>query len=160
MSLDSYHLNFSFTDKQIKQLINYSSTDPLVLQFTSDAKRFKNLSTFEAWLGKNPSYFVFSDKGENLIALVWFSHKKMPISGFAEFNWSLALRVYGEARGKGLAKEFLNLALTIFKNQSPDRKIWLATSFDNLAAIKTYQKLGFKKVSEPNEKGKILMILG
>ena len=159
MSLD-YHLNFSFTDKQIKQLINYSNTDPLVKEFTSDKKRFKNLSAFEAWLGKNPSYFVFSDKGENLIALVWFSHKKMPISGFAEFNWSLALRVYGEARGKGLAKEFLNLALTIFKNQSPDRKIWLSTSFDNLAAIKTYQKLGLKKVSEPNEKAKILMVLG
>ena len=160
MSIKEFKLKKQLEKKQIRQLLEISQFDSLIKKFTSDEKRFKDLVSFKTWSKHTPDKFVFLDEEDNLIALVWFSHKKMPISGFAEFNWSLALRVYGEARGKGLAKEFLDLALTIFKKQSPDRKIWLSTSFDNLAAIKTYQKLGFKKVSEPNEKGKILMMLG
>lgn len=159
MSIKEFKLKRQLEEKQIKQLLEISQTDPLIKKFTSDEKRFKDLATFGTWSKHTPDKFVFVDEEANLIALVWFSHKKIPIIGFQGYDWSLALRVYAKVRGRGLAKEFLNLALNSFRRQFPDRKLWLTTSFNNLAAIQTYEKFAFKKVSQANENGKILMVL-
>lgn len=159
MLLKEYSMSSHLNEKQVYQLLEFSRKDSLVKKFTSDAKRFKDRTAFNEWLDKTPDKFVFSDIKGNLVALLWFSHKKMPINSFEGYDYSLAIRVYGPARGKGLAEKFLKTALDLFKDQFPDKKIWLSTSFNNQAAIKIYEKVGFKKVSEPNENGKILMIL-
>jgi len=151
--------NPNFKEKQIQQLLSYSQNDPLVLRYTSDKKRFADLPSFHKWNEKTPHKYIFTDEADNLLALVWFSHKKIPVAGYKDYQWSLALRIYGKSRGKGLAKEFINLALENFRAKFPDRKIWLSTSADNLAAIKTYKRFNFQEISKPNENNKILMIL-
>jgi ribosomal protein S18 acetylase RimI-like enzyme len=151
--------NSNFTERQIQQLLYSSKKDPLILEFTSDKQRFADLVTFKKWSKKTPHKYIFTDENNDLFALVWFSHKKIPVAGYKDYHWSLALRVYEKARGKGLAKEFMSVALKDFSNKFPDRKIWLSTSFDNLAAIRTYKRFNFKQISKPNEDNKILMIL-
>ena len=71
----------------------------------------------------------------------------------SEFDTTAAIRLYGEARGKGLSRWFLDVALKRYG----DANYWLRTSSDNVSAIKTYEGLGFKIASAPDDENKIIL---
>jgi len=69
------------------------------------------------------------------------------------YSFTFAIRLYGNARGKGLAVKFMQAVFADFK---PER-IWLETGKDNLAALKTYWRFGFRRVAESKNQ-KVLMV--
>lgn len=156
-----YKFKKGITAKQIDQLVQYSKTDPTIQKFTSDPVRFKDKKSAKQWLAGVIPY-TLSDQGGNLLGLTWFHKKLLPERKYTEkldstrFPLTFAIRIYGEARGKGYATEFMKKSFEDFKPGN----VWAETSFDNFPTIKLSEKFGFRKVTEPDERGKIIMILG
>ena len=164
-TLDSYTIKKGLADKQIDQLINYAQTDD-GLKFTSDPKRFKNRKSFDEFSKEILAYYVLADKEDNLLGIIWFHdldlylNKEKP----SEYGISFAIRLYGEARGKGLALPFTEEVMADFEQSEefknhPHPKIWLSVSPENEPAVKLYRKLGFKDLEINKEYNKLLMVL-
>ncbi|PIR62145.1 MAG: hypothetical protein COU65_04885, partial [Candidatus Pacebacteria bacterium CG10_big_fil_rev_8_21_14_0_10_42_12] len=78
------------------------------------------------------------------------------------YGVTFAIRLYGKARGKGLAKKITDITLSAYMKSDDYRAagsngFWLETSETNLAAVNTYNTL-FTQVSDSNERGKIVMV--
>jgi len=156
------------TTHHVKKLIYYSSNDDLVLKFTQDRKRYRDLKTFNK--GKNSRfYYSLVGRKNEFAGVVWFSKKAIPNKNFLvefdskNYGITFGLRIYGKFRGRGLSLPFLKEAIKRYKKtksfkENKANKFWISTSFDNLAAIVTYTKCGFEKVSKKDPKGKIIMI--
>ena len=139
-------------DCQIDQLISFSNNDSLVKKNTSDPIRFKNHQSFKEWLKKGRLIYTLIDSNSNLLGITWFGQKQAPQNISADFT--IALRLYGPARGQKLAVPFVKFVFKdLLENKKEIKSLWLETSKDNLPAIKTYQKLNFKKRKElPNNR--------
>jgi len=144
-----FEIKKGILDRQIDQLIEYSLNDESVGKFTSDRERFKNRQAFEEWQQKGREIFTLNNNN-NLVGIVWTGLKEKQIGG-KKYNKTFAIRIYGEARGKGLALGFMRSCIK-------EKGYWLETSNDNLAAKALYSKFGFKEVSKVDENGKIIMI--
>jgi RimJ/RimL family protein N-acetyltransferase len=142
----------SITESQIDELINYSITDPQIIKYTADQTRFGTRSAYNDWLDrKHPIIYTLSNKEANLCGLIWFE-KDDSIEGC---EYTFAIRLYADARGKGLSFDFMKQSFDDLKPQS----VWLKCSADNIPANLTYQKFGFKQITEPDENNKITFVL-
>ncbi|MFA5532773.1 MAG: GNAT family N-acetyltransferase [Candidatus Shapirobacteria bacterium] len=140
-------------DCQIDQLIEYSNTDIEIKKNTTDSTRFKNRDMFNQWLKKGRIIYSLIDKNKNLLGIIWFGQKDPPIK--LKANFTFAIRIYGPARGQGLSQIFLKTTFDdLLKNQSKSQitGFWLETFSTNLAAIHTYEKFGFKKVDQIDDR--------
>lgn len=159
------------SDHQIDQLISYANTEKAIQRFTSDPKRFQNKNSFEKWRQKGRSIYVLENNTGDLLGLIWFGGEEIPsekkfTKRFDTFKYGVtfAIRIYQQARGKRLARKFMGLAFSAYR-QSEEYKalsrnsIWLETSADNIPAVTAYRNFGFHQVTEPDEKNKILMVL-
>ena len=157
------------TDKQITQLIEFTNTDPLILANTSDKERFKNRASFEKWFEKKRKIYSLIDNDKNLLGIIWFGIKQIPkeldLENFNASSYSItfSIRLYSTARGKRLSHQFMEKALNLYKQtneylKNPEKGMWLVTNSDNKAAIKTYEKIGFKFVCNLEDK-RIFMTL-
>jgi len=145
-----FKIKKGISEKQIDQLIEYSLTDESVGKFTSDRERFKDRQAFDEWRKKGREITVMTNDNGDLLGIFWDGFMEMPL-GDKKYDKTFAIRIYGEARGKGLAFGFM-------KNCIKGKGYWLETSDDNLAAKALYSKFGFKQVSEVDENGKIIMV--
>lgn len=167
---NKFYIKTGISHQQIKQLINFSKTDKLIKRFTSDPKRFESMQAFKKWQKKKRKIYTLTDKNNNLLGLVWFGKKFFPKNqnlikkiDTKKYGITLAIRLYHEARGKGIAHIFLAKALKHYKTTQEyknisSKGIWLGTDKSNLRAKKTYLKLGFAQITKPNHKGRILMV--
>lgn len=160
-----YKINEGLTEKQISKLITYTKDDPEIKKYTSDVTRFKDRKSFDEWLVESRTIYSLTDSDDNLLGIIWFSQKQLPEENYLErldknqYETTFAIRMYGTARGKGLAKKFMNDVFTKYTT-SHSAKIWLLTSADNIPAKKLYENFGFKTVTKPDKEGKIVMIYG
>lgn len=145
-------IDSAITEAQINELIQHSNNDPEVVRKTSDSTRFKDREAFDEWLRSKPSIYVLTNETNRLLGIVWVQKMPCPVPK-PEFDTTAAIRLYGEVRGKGLSKWLLSEALNKYGNSN----FWLRTSSDNVSAIKTYEGLGFKIVSAPDEENKIIL---
>jgi len=152
--IDSTYKVINFlSDDNVEKLIKYSNSDAQIKKFTSDGKRFKNKLSFNEWLKKGRKVYCLVDKQNDLMGICWFGRKG---NGF-----TLALRIYGQARGRGLGYWFLKEAMANFMNEdeylkSTKKDWWLESSEYNIAAIKIYEKLGFKLSEKGTKTGKLI----
>lgn len=124
--------------KQVRQLLSYSQTDPEILKFTGDKKRFSSLSKFNKW-SKNRTIYTLTDKQNNLLGIIWFGKKN---------GITFAIRTYPPARGKGYSAKFLTKVMKDFLKSEDYKnmgggKIWLETHSNNFPAISLYTKTGW-----------------
>lgn len=155
------------TNAQINQLIEYSKSDDSLKKFTSDPQRFATREGFDKFSTHILAYYTLVDDSDNLMGLIWFDDFPLPATKgetFRGYGISFAIRIYADARGKGLAVPFTKISLEDFQKSNdyqnhPHYKIWLAVSPNNYPAISTYKKSGFKKIGFWEEKNKLLMVL-
>jgi ribosomal protein S18 acetylase RimI-like enzyme len=164
-NLIPYTIKKDLNEKQISQLIEYAATDE-GLKFTSDPKRFKDKDSFNEFSKEILAYYVLTNEEDDLMGIIWFHdldlylNKETP----SEYGISFAIRLYGEARGKGLALPFTEEVMADFENSEeykshPHKKIWLAVSPENEPAVKLYRNLGFKDLRIDETHNKLLMVL-
>ncbi len=173
----TYVIQDGITQDQINQLIAYTQDkdDIGIAQNTSDWKcgagRFASKENFNNWLKKGRSVFTLVSNTGKLVGIVWFGTEDIPTKGntfIPDFDPKLygityAIRLYDEARGKGLAIPYTRAALTRFRStqeyaSTPNQGVWLETNADNVPAISAYEKLGCHKVSRTTANGRILMV--
>lgn len=151
---------------QIDQLVTLTQTDPLIGQTTHDLERFKSVASITNWLQGSREVVVLLDPTDQLLGIVWVSQKPLPTLpveladlNLSQYSLTFAIRLYGLARGKGLAQEFLHSALEACLQAGRfTGKLWLETKATNVSAIKTYQKLGFQQIAGPDAEQEILMV--
>ncbi|HZZ98903.1 MAG TPA: hypothetical protein VFG51_03145 [Candidatus Saccharimonadia bacterium] len=167
--LGAFSLREGISSKQIAQLLAYTKTDAVVRRFSSDAERFKDEASANAWLTKGRTIYVMCDAQENLFGIVWFGSEQLPSAEYLEpiqlkdYQTTFAVRIYGEARGQHLARAFISAAHDAFKKtnlyqHSEAQGFWLETFVENAAAVAAYISFGYKQVTAPNADGKIIMI--
>lgn len=156
--------------RQVNELIKFTNADPLILATTKDTERFKDKATFNMWLKKNRKIYSLTDANKKLLGIIWFGNKNMPKNihystslDINKFTITFAIRIYGNARGKGFAKNFIKKTWEQYKETdeyktNPNKGIWLETNINNFAAVKAYKRVGFVLVSKPDSKGQVLMI--
>lgn len=145
------------TQKQIRQLIAYSNSDPQVMKNTNDSKRFANIESFDKWMKIPREIYTLTNKNDELLGIVWF--REQDLKSESEYGITFAIRIYGKARGKGLSEDFLKKAFDEYKKlRNPSKKFWLETRADNLSAINLYEKFGFKKLRDSDAGERIIMI--
>jgi ribosomal protein S18 acetylase RimI-like enzyme len=177
------------TDKHIDQLIAYSTDteDEGVQNNTSDKKRFKDREAVLHWREKGRSTTIITNDEGDLLGLSWMgaedihvgesdlqtdfviaTETRETVRAFnpSQYGVTFAIRVYGEARGKGLSSRLTKRAERQFKKTDAykallvDGKIhpWLEVSAENTPAVRSYRKSGYVEATAPNDDGKILMI--
>lgn len=162
----NWRIQRGITVDQIQQLVSFSHQDEQVMANTSDRSRFETIDKVGEWMKKRTVY-TLADNQDRLLGVIWFGRKPFPESRIlsspvvpGEYKVTLALRIYGDARGKHLAMKFLQPVMSNYLGQ-PENKdiegIWFETSATNLPIQTTFRKLWFVVVSQPNENGKILM---
>jgi len=154
----------------ISQVIKYANTDHAIKVYTRDPSRFKDKLSFNEWLQKGRSIYILTNKANDLYGIIWFGNEMMPSEkqfisdvNTKEYGVTFAIRIYAQARGKHLARKFMNVAFNVYHSSSEYRQIeqkgiWLETSADNYPALNAFKKFGFTRVTVPDDKNKILMI--
>ena len=143
-----YTLSSHITPAMIKQLIAYTKSDVAVQAYTEDTTRFRSLVSFATWKKKGRTIYALLEKENRLVGVFWIGESAPP-AALAKYPASrepmltFAVRLYAEARGKGLAAEFVLICLQTYFADHPLRAIWLKTKKNNVPAIHTYEKLGF-----------------
>lgn len=169
-------MDFNVTEgimpNQISQLIKFSNTDKIIMKTTSDATRFRDKKSFYTWRKKGKKIYTMEDQLGKLLGIVWFGEKRLASNkkfikkfDFKKYGITFSIRIYTEARGKGLSYGFMRDSWERFKktkdyNKNPNNGIWLETNQDNLPAVSLYKKFGFETISASDENGRIIMILG
>ena len=149
----NYKIVEGISEKNIKELILFSRQDEEVLKFTGDRERFANREKFDQWCEKGRYIYTLVDQEGKLGGIVWFGEK--------EGAWTLAIRMYGAARGRDWSHDFLFepmkklMERKVFKTTAV-KDWWLECSENNMPARKLYEKMGFKLSGKGKEEGKII----
>lgn len=143
-------------DAALEQQLVTKSRQPHILKFTpNDAgSRFKDLATLEQrWNSQKREYVWLIGPENDLAGIIWFGPKPFPLDlKLPEHPTdTFAIRLYENYLGKGLAKPFLEQALSIEHHRRLQQgeaplSIWGETDTTNPAAIATYDKIGFRHV--------------
>lgn len=149
--MNDFIFKSGITDSQIDELIYFANNDPQVLAYTNDKTRWVNRDAYNLWLEKKPIIYTLSNKTGNLCGFIWFREK----AGVPGFKYCFGIRLYADARGKGLSYDFMKQAFDDFKPTT----VWLECSADNIPAVSLYKKFGFVQITEPDSKNKIIMTL-
>ncbi len=159
--LSALWINTELSQKTETQLIAFSQSDELVKAQTHDATRFVSSAAIQEWLKGRELIVLESEQGD-LLGIVWLGQKFSPVAP-PEYQLTFAVRLYGVARGKGLATPFLKTAFQELKKtalwqENLGAKVWLATKAFNKPAIETYKTLGFQQFTEPDVEQEIVML--
>jgi ribosomal protein S18 acetylase RimI-like enzyme len=168
---DLYFIRTGIADEHIDVVINAANTDPDIEKNTSDKRRFANRYAYDAWLSKGRSIFTLVAPDATLAGLIWLGadQAKEPASytdgpvDLSEWGITFAIRTYPPHRGRGLAVPFIRSAIDVFVKSdayanAPHKGIWLEVVAENVAAVRSYEKVGFRTVGV-NAEGEFLMLM-
>jgi L-amino acid N-acyltransferase YncA len=158
--MDNLKIIDSLNNSQIKQLVEYTKSDSDIQRFTMDLERFSSEQSYQRWLERTKAHvFGLIDENENLVGFGWFNKKEFPRVELTatlnpeDYPYTNGIRIYGEARGKGIGSWFYKKIL----DECPG-KTWNLIASENIPSIKLHQKLGFVQVGDSDQNDKILMV--
>lgn len=157
------------TDSQIDQLIQYTNIDPEIQKNTSDLDRFKNRQSFDLWKKKNRVIYTLVNEQDNLLGIIWFGEKAMPNTKYpdnfdpSKYKATFSIRIYQEARGKGLARDFMVQTFSEYLSSKEylclkSKGIWIIVASDNKVGLKLYEHFGFKTIAKMHPENQEVMI--
>lgn len=139
-------------EEVVRQLKAYSLdvSDEGIQRYTSDRARFGE-GDYEAWYEKGRVPFALIEESSGRVAaLAWIGES--PLGDDAD-NWhTIAYRAYGEYRGKGIMKGFVQYAIDQYTQYYPGAKIWASIALANEASAGLGRALGFVDFKRTEEK--------
>ncbi len=129
--------------------------DPLVRQnsFTSEPVSLDNHSQwFLGRLHKDTSYLYVVETDATPVGQIRFEVE----NDDAEINYSMDK----DFRGQGIARDFLSIGITYFRDEYPGVKRLIArVKPDNVASNNVFEKLGFELQPESGEKSNVFLFV-
>lgn len=173
-----YSLSSGLTKSLIQDLLafTHNEPDPFVRATTSDWRggqgRFGSLANFARWVGQGRTIYSLVSQDAHLAGIIWFGERQIPSARFllppdldtSRYGLTFGIRLYGSARGAGLATTFARRSLTHFTGLPAyfavkAKGIWLETSADNAASIALASKLGAKRLASSfGDRGRALLV--
>lgn len=159
------------SELHLSSLLSYTNSDSDIAKYTNDLDRFGDKEKLANWMKKNRLIYVLESGQQDLLGIIWFGRKDVPLyfkrqtsKDLGFYGLTFAIRLYEEARGKGLSSPFLQTAFQKYKQteqfkQTAKKGFWLEVGLNNTTAIKTYTRFGFRNIVEDQQTQKILMIL-
>jgi hypothetical protein len=142
------------------------STQPHILEFTpKDAsERFVNREAYHNWHNNGHQVHWLLNKEYDLAGIIWYRNKQIPIKIQSPTNpvETFAIRLYEGYVGHHLSVPFMKESLKIEvelkrRDGLKTEAIWLETKVENIAAVKSYLKLGYEEVYR--DETKVVMIM-
>lgn len=170
-----FTLTIGLDEEHIGQLKQYSldETDAEIQSHTSDRQRFGE-GSYEEWYAKERTPFALVHKETGaLAALAWFGPKPLGRKSLRflseeelqkeniqeKGDWhTIVYRSYRPFRGRGIMRDFLQKALSVYLAHYPEAKLWAGVSTENAASAALAEKLGFKPDFVDTEKRWMTMI--
>jgi len=163
------------TETEVAQIKTYALDESdAQLAMTSDRKRFGE-GEYQTWYRKERTPFALvHNKSGTVAALAWFGPKPLGRKSMKYLsaeeqqqdettlesgNWhTISYRSYGDFRGKGLMKGFLNYVMDVYSSVIPEVQIWAIVDINNPASAALARKIGFEKSEEHSDDDHIVMI--
>ncbi len=154
------------SDENLENQLIKKSLQENVVKFTPNdySKRFGNLEMFKSWQAKGRKLFWLIGPNNDLAGIIWYGKSDLPYNLKLEEtpDETFAIRIYDGYTGKGLSNPFMRQTLRLFVEEKLKLGqklpvIWLETDFDNIPAIKSYTKFGYKEVHRDEKR--VTMIL-
>jgi len=132
-----------------------NNADLHLRDMTSDLDRFSSSERIAEWR-RARKVLCLLDRSASLIGIVWVGAKPLPRRNdyvdprlmHRERAWTtFAIRLYDDARGKGLSFDFAEHALGILLADQRSQSLWYQTRADNLAARSLGERMGFFEAS-------------
>jgi hypothetical protein len=158
-------------EKLVEQLKQYSldESDVELQENTSDKKRFGE-GSYPEWYAKGRVPFVLIEKNSGTLAAIsWLGPKPLGQKSMKYLSddeiskektmdageWhTISYRCYGQFRGKGLMRSFVQFTIDAYMQKYPNGKLWAIINTKNMASDALAEKLGFKaqmEVSHPED---------
>ncbi len=143
------------SDALVEKLTKLSQdeSDTELMQNTSDRTRFSP-DAYDAWLSKERYPFALVAEDGSLAALIWYGPEEMPTGGAGD---TIAFRSYPPYRGRGVMTDFSRFVMELHEKRRAEHQLWLATDAENVAGIRLYEKLGFVRHGEEDDR--LFMVL-
>lgn len=153
-----YHcspLTDAVADKLVARTLD--PADERLRAMTHDASRFSCREQIERWRRGARETICLIDSRDDLAGIFWVTEKSPPerddyfdpdlIRRHAP-SITVAIRLYGSARGHGLAKAFIEHSLEVLlRHRVPPPSLWYETRANNIAIRVLATQLGFEEVS-------------
>jgi hypothetical protein len=127
--------------------------DGLLREMTHDLSRFSSLAQLDRWRERDREALCLCDATGSLLGIFWVAEKPLParddyykpvLIRTHDPRLTVAIRLYGPARGRGLAKDFSAHALAEFLGHYPEPPaLWFETRADNLVTRSLGKRMGF-----------------
>ena len=133
-------------NKEIARALVEHSREEEIRRMTprDGTERFKDTTRAQRWHESRERVIYTLYHEEVLVGIVWFSNEQKPL---LDAEYTLAIRLYGDARGHGLAGNFLEAALHDFREIKQYKGgYWLATDITNVRAQHLYVGHRFEEV--------------
>lgn len=141
-----------WTNILAERLVAQSSEDGIPPRDASE--RFADLTAANRWHASKKRPVPYSLGREALHGFIWFSLNQNP--AVPDADYTMGIRMYLSARGKGLSKEFATIAHADLEERYQPFGIWLETDDTNKPALHLYESLGYEKVASVD--GRITMV--
>ena len=154
---EKFSIFVGLDEKAIARLktLSLDKNDAELQRNTSDFQRF-GLGLYEDWYKKERTLFALvHNKTGALAAIVWFGPK--PLHKGCKCH-TVGWRSYNPFRGKGLTKDFVNFAMSIYKKNLPDVKLWARIKKENTGSLGLAQNLGFQISEEFSDDVSLVLI--
>lgn len=152
----TFTLYRGWDDKLASNLVQ-RSTDADIIEWTprDHRDRFTNKETADTWFHRTSPRIIYSlFHASELAGVIWYSHA--PRIDLAA-DYTMAIRLYTPARGKGLASPLLRATETDLRQVTDNiTGIWLETDEANVAARHSYTHAGYQEVDATA--GRITMV--
>jgi ribosomal protein S18 acetylase RimI-like enzyme len=114
------------------------------------AERFSDTDAANEWYERNHKRIYALAQRATLTGVIWYSPNSRPDLGA---DYTFAIRMYEQARGRGLARAFMVAAQRDFAAvERYEGAIWLETDADNTHARRLYEQSGYTLVSEQSDR--------
>ncbi len=141
--LQLYRLN-ELTEDQARKMVE-ASTEPEMLERVPEdhERRFPDVEHALRWYKENDRIVYALGGRAALAGFAWFTEKPFPRSDITA-DHSYAIRLYEEARGKGLGKVVMAATHVDFRRASHyEGPTWLSVDDTNTHAKRLYDKFGY-----------------